>query len=183
MVKGGGQGFGRAYCLGLAVEGATVAIAEMAEESALETQVAVLELRGHAVVYHTDVRDEASVLAMRDAVERDLGGIDGLINNTGILSRIPMAETTGRQEVWDGVFDTNVWGGARAVVPSMSRRRGGASWRWEKFHVFAPSAQPYPVHGHQRGGSSAQVAGGAHRSAFESRTARWPPTWRPTTSG
>ena len=49
VVKGGGQGFGRAYCLGLAVEGATVAIAEMAEESALETQVAVLELRGHAV--------------------------------------------------------------------------------------------------------------------------------------
>ena len=124
VVKGGGQGFGRAYCLGLAVEGATVAIAEMAEESALETQVAVLELRGHAVVYHTDVRDETSVLAMRDAVERDVGGIDGLINNTGILSRIPMAETT--KEVWDGVFDTNVWGGARAVVPSMSRRRGGS---------------------------------------------------------
>ena len=127
LVTGGGRGFGRAYCLGLAREGATVVIVELDAATGQETRAAVGELGGHAMVCQTDVRDEASVLAMRDAVEKDLGGIDGLINNAGILPRISMANTT--KEAWDDIFNINVWGSficARAVAPSMHQRGGGS---------------------------------------------------------
>ena len=58
VVTGGGLGFGRAYSLGLAAEGATVVIADINMENAMQTQAAIEELGGKAVVIHTDVSDE-----------------------------------------------------------------------------------------------------------------------------
>ena len=43
LVTGGGQGFGRAYCLGIAKEGATVAVADINEATAQETRAMVEE--------------------------------------------------------------------------------------------------------------------------------------------
>ena len=127
VVTGGGRGFGRAFSLGLAREGAAVVIAELDEESARQTQAAVEELGGRAMVCQTDVTDEDSVLHLRDTVIDQLGDVDGLINNAGILSRVPMDRTT--KADWDRVFDTNVWGGficARAFADSLARRGGGS---------------------------------------------------------
>ena len=127
VVTGGGLGFGRAYCLGLAAEGATVVIADVNMDNALQTQAAVEELGGRAVVHQTDVSDEASVLALRDAVERDLGGIDGLINNAGIYPVVAIDDVT--KEHWDRIYNINVWGSfvtARAMAESMKRRGGGS---------------------------------------------------------
>ena len=127
VVTGGGRGFGRAYCLGLAREGATVVVAELDQNTAHQTEAAVAELGGHALACRVDVRDEESVLAMRDSVERQLGGIDGLINNAGIFPITPVGVVT--KEGWDRIFDTNVWGSficARAVASSMGRRGGGS---------------------------------------------------------
>ena len=127
VVTGGGRGFGRAYCIGLSREGATVVIAEHNEDTALQTQAAVEELGGRAMVHVTDVRDESTVLAMRDSVARDLGGVDGLINNAGIMPQIYLDDIT--REVWDDIYATNVWGSficARAVAPLMERRGGGS---------------------------------------------------------
>ena len=127
VVTGGGRGFGRAYCLGLSREGAIVVIAEQNEDTALQTQAAVEELGGRSIVCITDVSDEGSVLAMRDSVDKQLGGIDGLINNAGIFPRLQVDTVT--KEGWDRIFDTNVWGTficARAVASSMGRRGGGS---------------------------------------------------------
>ena len=140
IVTGGGRGFGRAYCLALAREGATVAIAEMDQENAREVQAAVEEAGGRAFVYPVDVRDEASVLALRDAVDSDLGGIDGLINNAGIMPPMALQEVT--KEFWDRVYDTNVWGSfitARAVSHSMRKRGGGAIVNIASSTFFNPS--------------------------------------------
>ena len=51
VVTGGGRGFGRAYCLRMAAEGATVAIAEMDEETAKSTQAEIAENGGRAFAY------------------------------------------------------------------------------------------------------------------------------------
>ena len=77
VVTGGGLGFGRAYSLGLAAEGATVVIADVNMDNALQTQAAIEELGGKAVVIQTDVSDEASVIAMRDQVDRNWGALTG----------------------------------------------------------------------------------------------------------
>ena len=127
LVTGGGQGFGRAYCLGLAREGATVAVADINEETANETRSIVEEQGGRAIVAPVDVSDEASVLAMRDAVDSQLGGIDGLVNNAGIFPRIELADIT--KEMWDHIYNINVWGSfivARAASHSMRERGGGS---------------------------------------------------------
>ena len=127
VVTGGGLGFGRAYSLGLAAEGATVVIADINMENAMQTQAAIEELGGKAVVIHTDVSDEASVLAMRDQVDRELGGIDGLVNNAGIYPVVSIDDVT--KEHWDQIYNVNVWGSfvtARAVAESMKRRGGGS---------------------------------------------------------
>ena len=140
VVTGGGRGFGRAYCLRMAAEGATVAIADMDEETAKSTQAEIAGNGGRAFAYPLDVRDEASVLAMRDAVDRDLGGIDGLMNNAGILPPMALPDIT--KEFWDNVYNTNVWGSfitARAVSHSMRRRGGGAIVNIASSTFFNPS--------------------------------------------
>lgn len=140
VVTGGGRGFGRAYSLRLASEGATVAIAEMDEETARSTQVAIEESGSRAFVYPMDVRDEGSVLAMRDAVDSELGGIDGLINNAGIMPPMALQEIT--KEFWENVYNVNVWGSfitARAVSHSMRRRGGGAIVNIASSTYFNPS--------------------------------------------
>ena len=127
VVTGGGLGFGRAYSLGLASEGATVVIADINMDNAMQTQAAIEELGGKAVVIQTDVSDEASVLAMRDQVDRELGGIDGLVNNAGIYPMLAIDDVT--KEHWDQIYNINVWGSfvtARAVAESMKRRGGGS---------------------------------------------------------
>ncbi len=127
VVTGGGLGFGRAYSLGLAAEGATVVIADVNMDNALQTQASIEELGGRAIVIQTDVSDEASVLAMRDQVDRELGGIDGLVNNAGIYPVASIDDVT--KEHWDQIYNVNVWGSfvtARAVADSMRRRGGGS---------------------------------------------------------
>jgi NADP-dependent 3-hydroxy acid dehydrogenase YdfG len=78
------------------------------------------------VAFRLDVTDPASWRAFRAGVEEQLGGIDVLVNNAGIM---PIAEfvdetdTTTRR-----MLDTNVLGvllGCRAVLPGMLARRRG----------------------------------------------------------
>ena len=127
LVTGGGQGFGRAYCLGVAREGATVAVADFNEETAQQTRAMVEDQGGRAIVVPVDVSEESSVLEMRDSVDRQLGGIDGLVNNAGIFPRINLADIT--KEAWDRIYNINVWGSfvvARAASHSMRERGGGS---------------------------------------------------------
>ena len=127
LVTGGGQGFGKAYCLGLAQEGATVVVADLNTETAQETRAEVEALGGHALATPVDVSDEASVLAMFESVDSQLGGIDGLVNNAGIFPRIPLADIT--KDAWDRIYNINVWGSfitARAASHSMRQRGGGS---------------------------------------------------------
>ena len=131
LVTGGGQGFGRAYCLGLAREGATVAVADINEETADETRSMVEEQGGRAIVTPVDVRDEASVLAMRDAVDSQLGGIDGLVNNAGIFPRIELADIT--KEMWDHIYNINVWG-SFIVGPRRFPLHAATWWRKHREH-------------------------------------------------
>ena len=65
---------------------------------------------GGAVVraYPTDVTDEASVLAARDAILHEFGHVEILVNNAGIYPHATIAEIT--EESWDRVFDVDVKG-------------------------------------------------------------------------
>ncbi|GAA2175543.1 SDR family oxidoreductase [Agrococcus versicolor] len=112
VVTGGASGIGHATALALAAEGARVAVLDLAVD-AVEAP-----LTGYAA----DVRDRASVVAAIDAVARDLGGIDVLVNNAGI-SAVGTVEENDDAD-WARVLDVNVTGMARvsaAALPHLRR--------------------------------------------------------------
>ncbi|GAB2956735.1 SDR family oxidoreductase [Amycolatopsis acidiphila] len=86
VVTGAGRGLGRSLALGLAAEGARVAVVARDEQKAVSTvEEIVAQVPGApkplAVV--ADVSDEAQVQAAAEAVDTHWGRVDGLINNAG----------------------------------------------------------------------------------------------------
>ena len=131
IVTGGGHGIGRAYALGLAQEGARVAIAELDAAAAEEVAAEVRAAGGEAVAIPTDVSDERSAMNMARVTAERLGGIDILVNNASIFATVPMSRVGFEQisvDEWDRLMAVNLkgpWLCVRAVVPYMRQRGKG----------------------------------------------------------
>ncbi len=87
VVTGSGQGIGEAYAKALAAAGASVAVADLNAEGA-ERVAGEIEAAGagSAAAFTVDVSDEASTLALAQAVADRFGGIDHLVNNAAIYA-------------------------------------------------------------------------------------------------
>lgn len=84
LVTGGSRGIGRAICLALAAQGASIALAYAGNEAAAAETAAQVSALGVAVkAYRCDVADFAATEALVKDVTADFGGIDLLINNAG----------------------------------------------------------------------------------------------------
>jgi NAD(P)-dependent dehydrogenase (short-subunit alcohol dehydrogenase family) len=126
IVTGAGQGIGRAIALGLAREGARVAIADVNEECANTVKDEIEAAGGTALVIRTDVSNEDSVQAMVERSLQEFGRVDILVNNAGIFPTSPVEEMS--EEDWDRVIGTNLVGAflcARAVVPKFLEQGTG----------------------------------------------------------
>jgi NAD(P)-dependent dehydrogenase (short-subunit alcohol dehydrogenase family) len=117
IVTGAGQGIGRAIALGLAREGARVAIADINEECANTVKNEIEVAGGSALAICTDVSNENSVESMVEKSLKEFRRVDILVNNAGIFPTSPVEEMS--EEDWDLVIGTNLVGAflcARAVV-------------------------------------------------------------------
>ena len=81
IITGGGTGLGRSMALRMAGLGAKVAVLGRRPDPLAETVKAIREAGGTAVGVPADVRDPASVKSAFDAVEKELGPANQLINN------------------------------------------------------------------------------------------------------
>jgi 3-oxoacyl-[acyl-carrier protein] reductase len=84
-------------------------------------------LGGSAIAMRMDVRDSAEVGAVVHRVVDRLGAIDVLVNNAGLMTQGPFANTT--HAAWDDLVGVNVTGlfnCVQAVAPVMTPRRRGA---------------------------------------------------------
>jgi len=108
LVTGGGQGIGRAISLGLAQEGADVALAQRTVSRVEAVAGEIQSLGRRALPLHVDVTQKASVQAMVDATVSDLGRLDILVNNSGIFPITQVARMS--EEEWDQVMATNLKG-------------------------------------------------------------------------
>jgi len=122
-ITGGARGIGRATAEALAREGARVAIGDLDADLARRTAEEI----GPAVsAFALDVTDRASFEAFVEAVEAQLGPVDVLVNNAGIMPLGPFVEEddlTARRLV-----DINVHGvlhGMKVVLPRFAARRSG----------------------------------------------------------
>ncbi|HEX7786471.1 MAG TPA: glucose 1-dehydrogenase [Methylomirabilota bacterium] len=131
LVTGGARGIGRATVLALARAGAHVAINYATSTAAAQEAARLVERAGsRALAVQADVRREPQVRAMMDRVARELGGLDGLVNNAGWTTRVPHRQLEDlTDEIWDRVLATNLRAPfycARAAVPYLEKRGGGA---------------------------------------------------------
>jgi 3-oxoacyl-[acyl-carrier protein] reductase len=131
IITGAGHGIGKAYARRLAIEGASIAIAEI-DSQAAQTVADELAREGLvACAVPTDVADEMSVAEMARAVNDRYGRIDILVNNAAIFATIPMSRAPFDRidpGEWDRMMSVNLkgtWLACRAVIPYMRMRSYG----------------------------------------------------------
>jgi len=110
LVTGASHGLGKAIALGLAAEGAKVAVNYRRNPEKAEATVReIREKHGvEAIAALADVSVEADVIRMFDEAEAKLGPLDVLVNNAAVAPACPTADTP--LETWRRTFDTNITG-------------------------------------------------------------------------
>ena len=126
VITGAGSGIGRELALQLAARGARLALADIDAQGLGETlNQARLLGAGQQLGQTLDVSDEAQVNAFAEQVQRELGGVDVLINNAGVTRFGDFASTS--PAAFRQVLDINFWGvvhGSRAFLPALRASRG-----------------------------------------------------------
>jgi sorbitol-6-phosphate 2-dehydrogenase len=109
IVTGGGQGLGEALSLRLAQEGAHVAVADINAETATQTAALIREgTDRNAIAVQVNVTEEAEVEAMVRRTVDELGRLDILVSNAGVLRSGPIEEFDA--EAWRFVMNVNLFG-------------------------------------------------------------------------
>ena len=138
VITGGGRGLGRVFAQALADAGANVVVLGRTQRD-LDDAASAIGPAARAIA--ADVTDPASVI---DAF-RQIGPVDILINNAGILGPIcPFAEADFGE--WWRAMDVNVLGTmacTHAVLPGMIERRRGHIVNIVTGAFSAPYLSPY----------------------------------------
>lgn len=87
LVTGAGQGNGRAIAKGLAKAGAGVVVTDINADAAARVAGEIVESGGKAWHYRLDVSELDDCIALAAAVEAEVGSVDLLVNNAGIIVR------------------------------------------------------------------------------------------------
>jgi 3-oxoacyl-[acyl-carrier protein] reductase len=128
LVTGGGRGIGKAIALGLAEDGADVAVNYRRDADAAQQTVKEIEALGRrASAYAASVDDYAQCEGMVKGVLTDFGKVDILVNNAGVASRGSSVADTELAEV-ERLLDTHAigaWACSKLVLPSMREQERG----------------------------------------------------------
>jgi 3-oxoacyl-[acyl-carrier protein] reductase len=103
IVTGAAGGIGAAVSERLARDGFTVVVNYARNAVPADALVRKIEAAGgRAVAAQADIADPAAVIRMFDSAETAFGGVDVLINNAGIMTLAPIADSD------DALFDRQV---------------------------------------------------------------------------
>jgi 2-hydroxycyclohexanecarboxyl-CoA dehydrogenase len=127
LVTGGARDVGREIALALGAEGAMVAVNYLHSKADADETVAQIKAKGgQAAAYCADVTDLKAVQTMVEAVAKDHGRLDILINNAGYVQRQRFLDTTPAD--WKKQIDIGLYGVihcCQAAVPHLSKQNGG----------------------------------------------------------
>ncbi len=126
LVTGGARGIGRAIGLGLAQQGAQVAILDVLQDAARTTAQEIEALGVKALAVATDITKRASVEAAIAQVLGQWGQIDVVVNNAGWDKLQFFLDS--EEETWDRIIGINFKGllyVCKAALPHMVQRGGG----------------------------------------------------------
>jgi len=139
VVAASSKGLGKAVALGLAAEGANLAICARGEEELRRTAA---EIPTEVLAQTLDVTVEAQVRGFIDSVVRKFGRVDICVSNAGGPPAKKFADTSAAD--WRSAVDLNFMSTlyfAQAVLPHMQERR------WGRFIAISSVAVLQPVDG------------------------------------
>jgi len=128
LVTGAARDVGREIALTLAAEGAVVAVNYLSSANEAEAVVAEIKQKGgKAKAYKADVSDHAAVKSMVEAVVKDFGGLNILVNNAGLAKRQRFTDTT--PDDWKKQIDICLYGAIHCCHAAAPHLEGGKNGR------------------------------------------------------
>ena len=124
IVTGASRGIGAAIARRLASDGFAVVVNYAASSKEADALVAELKADGAAAIaVKADVSNADDVRRMFEATEQQVGEVDVLVNNAGILKTVPLAETS--DALFAQTFDINVRGTFNTLREAAMRMNNG----------------------------------------------------------
>jgi NAD(P)-dependent dehydrogenase (short-subunit alcohol dehydrogenase family) len=137
LVTGGAQGIGAAYARRLASEGADIGICDLTRIDQATEVIADIEAMGRkAIAQRADVTSADDMAAFVKSAVNELGRVDCLVNNAGLMFDQLTA-------TWDDFLAVNFFGainGSNAVIPYMWEQRSGSI-----VNISSTAAFPLPI--------------------------------------
>jgi len=124
IVTGASRGIGAVIAQRLARDGFAVAVnyaSSAAEAEALVSQIKAAG--GRAIAVKADVASSSDMRQLFDTTEQQLGKVDVLVNNAGIMKPTPIAETS--DELYEQIFAINTRGTFNALREAATRLNDG----------------------------------------------------------
>src|SRR5512140_532967 len=123
IVTGGASGLGRHYAYRLAEAGGQVAVGDVNDEGLASLAEEGKSLKGKIHTRRLNVADEADVASFVAFAHEAMGGLNGVVNNAGILRDgllVKKDRNTGAinklsREQWQAVIDVNLTGATMIV--------------------------------------------------------------------
>ncbi|MEM5434824.1 SDR family oxidoreductase [Paraburkholderia diazotrophica] len=124
IVTGASRGIGAALARRLATDGFAVVVNYAASSKEADALVAELNTQGAAAIaVKADVSNADDVRRMFETTEQQLGKVDVLVNNAGIMKPLPLADTS--DALYTQTFDINVRGTFNTLREAAARMNNG----------------------------------------------------------
>ena len=126
LVTGAAAGIGRAIALHYAQAGASVILVDLCAADCVATVEEITTAGGKAWTFALDITNVDACAALAERVDHDIGTLDTLVNNAGILIREGIDTPDVHRKIRK-VFDVNVMGGfnvLHAFLPALRKTHG-----------------------------------------------------------
>ena len=110
LITGSSQGIGKAIALNFAALGAKIALNDIAsqQENLEQTKKEIEEAGAQAAYFFADISNYGQVEKMMADIQKELGGLDVLVNNAGICQDRTLAKMS--EQEWQRVISINLTG-------------------------------------------------------------------------
>jgi NAD(P)-dependent dehydrogenase (short-subunit alcohol dehydrogenase family) len=158
LLTGASSGIGEAAAEKLAARGATVVAVARRQELLDDLVARITSAGGDARAHAVDLSDMDAIDELVATVERDLGGVDILINNAGRSIRRPLAESLERWHDVERTMTLNYYSPLRLIrglAPGMRERRDGHIINVSTWGVMNESSPLFAVYNASKAALSA----------------------------